>query len=186
MEHLIALYHSDHVDVPLMAGLLDSLRATVRLFAPPAQAPGRTFSATLSAGFDLRQTTLLGTLEQLFNPVPQDLLALPIDYPLPYGYIGSDGSPYMIEPGAVVWLDTRRTKIGSGWLRGQVECPLFFVELRSGYACGWCEVRDGKVLLHSGPLLSDVRRVMAFRDIDVIGQVRNVMLKLQIEHVKMK
>jgi transcriptional regulator with XRE-family HTH domain len=68
---------------------------------------------------------------------------------LSYGYIGLDDfTTYpLIRPGSFVGLDTTQTKLRPVVWRTEYERPIYFLEHRHGYACGWCELQEKHLLL---------------------------------------
>lgn len=95
--------------------------------------------------------------------------------PIRYGYIGlSDDTMYpLIRPGAVVEIDTRHTKVPStSPSPNEFEKPIFFVELRNGYAFGWCEIQGKKLIIRAHPLSRAPHREFDFpRDAEIVGRV---------------
>jgi transcriptional regulator with XRE-family HTH domain len=92
-----------------------------------------------------------------------------------YGYIGlSDDTMYpLIRPGAVVEIDTRQTRVPSTatW-PNEFEKPIFFVELRNGYAFGWCEIRSKKLVITPHPLSRARARDFDYpREAEIVGRV---------------
>jgi transcriptional regulator with XRE-family HTH domain len=91
-----------------------------------------------------------------------------------YGYIGmKDLTMYpLIRPGSYVCIDTTQTKLKPiGW-RNEYERPIYFVELRGGYACGWCEVHADHLLIiphHSSP--RTIRQLTYPREAEIVGRV---------------
>src|SRR5437016_14676671 len=51
----------------------------------------------------------------------------------------------MIRPGAFIQIDDQDTKIDPDPGENEFERPIYFFQLREGYAYGWCEL-EGKVL----------------------------------------
>lgn len=93
---------------------------------------------------------------------------------LVYGYVGlTDYTMYpLIRPGALLEIDTRQNKLEPNHWNNEFERPIFFVELRGGYACGWCELH-GNQLFILPYTLSPVRfRSFTFpRDAEIVGRV---------------
>ena len=78
----------------------------------------------------------------------------------------------MIRPGALLKIDTRQNKLNSGAWRNEYERPIFFVELREAYACGWCELQGNQLLIiphHLSP--ASVRRFIYRREAEIVGRV---------------
>ena len=91
-----------------------------------------------------------------------------------YGHLGlADFTMYpMIRPGALLKIDTSRNKLKSTTWHNEYERPIFFVELREAYACGWCDLQGNQLLIiphHSSPV--SVRRFMYPREAEIVGRV---------------
>lgn len=91
-----------------------------------------------------------------------------------YGYIGlMDYTMYpLIRPGAMVEIDTTQDKLPANSWKNEFERPIFFIELRDGYACGWCELQGHQLLViphHSSP--ASIRRFIHPRDAEIVGRV---------------
>lgn len=97
-----------------------------------------------------------------------------------YGYIGlKDRMMYpLITPGAIVQIDERRQRIVSGHWRREFERPIYFLETRSGFACCWCAREAGKLILQPHPVSGERVRILAATDVNVIGQVVAVAMRL--------
>lgn len=63
--------------------------------------------------------------------------------------------------------------------RTEFDRPIYFVELRDGYACSWCELQDGHLLLLPHPLSPrGVRRLAHGTEAEIVGQVTAVAMTL--------
>jgi transcriptional regulator with XRE-family HTH domain len=94
--------------------------------------------------------------------------------PITYGYIGlNDVTMYpMIRPGSLVRIDTSQNELQSITKHNEFERPIYFVELRDAYACGWCELQDKELLIiphHSSP--AHIRRYRYNKDAEIVGRV---------------
>jgi transcriptional regulator with XRE-family HTH domain len=91
-----------------------------------------------------------------------------------HGHLGlTDFTMYpMIRPGALLRIDTNQNKLMVGVWRNEYERPIFFVELRNAYACGWCEVQSNQLLIipHPSSLMS-VRQLTFPREAEIVGRV---------------
>lgn len=90
-----------------------------------------------------------------------------------HAYLGStDRTMYpLIRPGALLEIDTSQTKVQTNW-DSEFDRPIYFVELRDGYACGWCELEDNRLLII--PHQSSALKVRGFnypRDAEIVGRV---------------
>jgi len=91
-----------------------------------------------------------------------------------YGHVGSaDFTMFpMIRPGALIKIDTTQNRLTPIAWRNEYERPIFFIELRDAYACGWCELQGNQLLIiphHSSP--TTVRRLTYRRDAEIVGRV---------------
>lgn len=91
-----------------------------------------------------------------------------------YGHLGiTDFTMYpMIRPGALLKIDTSQNKIVSSEWRNEYERPIYFIELRGAFACGWCELQGNQLLIvpHLSPF-ANVRRFHYPREADIVGRV---------------
>src|ERR1700745_3499293 len=131
------------------------------------------FPIRFDRSFDIDNTNLLSRMVETWGEVPIALIQhLDIRHGL-YGYIGlHDMTLYpLLRPGSFVQIDPRVRKIQPMRWRTEFDRPIYFVELRDGYACSWCELQDGHLLLLPHPLSPRaVRRVAHGTDAEIIGQ----------------
>ena len=91
-----------------------------------------------------------------------------------YGHLGSsDFTLYpMIRPGALLKIDTSQNKLTAGTWRNEYERPIFFIELRDAYACGWCELQGNQLLIIPHPSSpASVRSFTYPREAEIAGRV---------------
>lgn len=92
-----------------------------------------------------------------------------------YGYIGlrDDTMNPLIRPGSVVEIDTRQTKVPSiSPSPNEFEKPVFFVELRDGYAFGWCEMQGRRLVIRPHPLSRAQHREFEYpKEAEIVGRV---------------
>lgn len=91
-----------------------------------------------------------------------------------YGHLGlADFTMYpMIRPNALLRIDTSQNKLTAVAWHNEYERPIFFVELRGAYACGWCELQGNQLLIIPHP--SSPVRVQRFtypREAEIVGRV---------------
>ena len=91
-----------------------------------------------------------------------------------YGHLGlADLTMYpMIRPNAMLRIDTSQKKLTTAVWRNEYERPIFFIELRDAYACGWCELQGNQLLIiphQSSP--AGVRRFTYPREAEIVGRV---------------
>ncbi len=76
----------------------------------------------------------------------------------------------LIRPGSVLQIDTRQNRVVESEWRNEFERPIYFVELRAGYACGWCDLQ-GNQLRIVPYLRSPVREFIYPREAEIVGRV---------------
>lgn len=91
-----------------------------------------------------------------------------------YAHLGSaEFTMYpLIRPNALLKIDTTQNKPAPvGW-HNEYERPIYFIELREAYTCGWCELQGNQLLIiphHSSP--ASVRRFTYPREAEIVGRV---------------
>jgi transcriptional regulator with XRE-family HTH domain len=130
---------------------------------------------------DLNQTTFLSHIVRRWGKMSLSFLNGLEPRQYRYGFIGmEDWSMHpILPPGAFVAIDDgRRRIVNEGWT-SELERPIYFLERRDGFMCGWCSVIGGKLVVQPHP--SSDQKVAIFelqREIDVIGQVVGVAMPL--------
>jgi len=136
---------------------------------------------SLDPGIDLRRTTYLSRMIQRWGKLPLMLLEALDLKDHRYAFIGSeDWFMYpLLQPGSLVVIDeTRRKIVNTGW-NHEFERPIYFLEHRNGYACGWCFLEDDRLILLPHPASTEAPQVFSYpSDVDVIGQVTGVAMVL--------
>lgn len=139
------------------------------------------FPIRFDRSFDIENTNLLSRMVEIWGEVPISLIQhLDLRHSL-YGYVGlQDYTLYpLLRPGSFVQIDQRVRKIRPARWRTEHDRPIYFVELRNGYACSWCEIQDGYLLLLPHPLSpSSVRRFSYGTEAEIVGQVTAVAMRL--------
>ena len=136
----------------------------------------------LDPGLDLSRTVFLSRLIQKWGTVPLMLLGNVDLKQHRYGLIGrEDWSMYpLIQPGSLVVIDDTRRKIASSGWTTEFDRPIYFLEHREGYSCGWCTLKDGILILQPHPASNCEPETYAYpQEIEVIGQVTGVAMSLE-------
>jgi len=130
---------------------------------------------------ELARTNLLSRMFEAYAHIPVELLQ-PLDPERCLcGYIGLEDHTLdpIIRPGAVVAIDVRQNKVKMGSWRNVTDRPIYFVELRDGYACCWCELDGNHLILIPCPESPvQVRQVRYPTDGDILGRVTAVTMPL--------
>src|SRR5580704_14935356 len=110
----------------------------------------------LDPGLDLRRTTYLTRMIQRWGKLPLLYLETLGLKDQRYAFIGTeDWFMYpLLQPGTFIMIDETLRKIqNSGWTN-EFERPIYFLEHRQGYVCGWCNVTGEQLILqphHASP-----------------------------------
>jgi transcriptional regulator with XRE-family HTH domain len=141
-----------------------------------------TIPPPLDCEIDLNQTIFLSRLIRRWGKLPLAFSGGPDLRQHRYGFIGlEDWSMYpILQPGSLLLLDENRRKIASGGWTNEFDRPIYFLEHRKGFECGWCILADNRLFLQPHPASQAKVRVYGYPgDIDVIGQVVGVAMLLE-------
>ncbi len=136
---------------------------------------------SLDPGVDFRRTTYLSRMIQQWGKIPLLFLETLKLEDHRYAFIGTDDwfMYPLLQPGSFLIIDeTRRRISNSGW-NNEFERPIYFLEHRQGYSCGWCHLNGDQLVLQPHPASQCSPEVYKFpTDIDVIGEVTAVAMQL--------
>ncbi len=136
---------------------------------------------SLDPGLDVSKTVFLSRLIQKWGTVPLMLLNRMDLRNLRYGLIGTeDWSMFpIIPPGSLVVIDdTKRRIVSSGW-DNEFQRPIYFLEHREGYVCGWCSLKGGQLIVQPHPASQcDPTAYKYPGQIELIGRVTRVAMSL--------
>jgi transcriptional regulator with XRE-family HTH domain len=141
-----------------------------------------TMPVRLDPGFDLRRTSNLGRMVERWGAVPLAFLSQLADSKYTYGYVGTeDWTMYpLILPGSFVQIDEARNKVRDEVWRSEYERPIYFVETREGYLCGWCSLHRETLIVQGHPLSPATVRIFRHpQEAEVVGQVVGVAMQLR-------
>jgi len=139
------------------------------------------FPLALDPGIDMGRTTFLSRVIQRWGRLPLSLLN---GFDLKehrYAFIGMDDWVMypLIQPGSLVLIDESRRKIvNTGWTN-EFERPIYFLEHRGGFSCGWCTVNGAQLILQPHPASMCFPEVYSYpEDVEILGQVTGVAMRL--------
>jgi len=190
---LSALYRINFVDLLLFFGIdldqLNTARLAVKLpktHLVPSEIYDTerrvSFPVRFDPGARIEESNLLSRMVQTWGEIPIAFVQNLGLRKYLYGFIGMDDSTLypMIRSGAFVQIDDQDAKIDPDPGENEYERPIYFFQLRDGYAFGWCEL-EGKVLSIIPHQMSG-RKTRQFNypdDIDVVGRVVAVAMPLR-------
>lgn len=187
---LCAIYRLDLCEALRWYGVdLERLPMDAALVSPerthPIGFPGAgavTLPLRLDPGFDPRRTTYLSRMIQEWGTMPLTLLDPLRVKEHRYACMGTED--YMmyplLPPGTLLQIDESRREIQNGGWTNEYERPVYFFELRHGYACGWCSLSGSHLILQPHPASPCQPQVHPYpSEIEVIGQVVGAATRLE-------
>ena len=139
------------------------------------------FPVRFDPGFKVEMTNLLSRMVEIWGEVPIAMVQHLDFRHCSYGYIGLEDhtlSP-LLRPGSFVQIDDRQKKVQRAAWRTEFERPIYFVELRDGYACSWCELQGDQLTLLPHPLSQcSVRQFEYPTEAEIVGRVTAVAMRI--------
>lgn len=139
------------------------------------------FPVRFDPGFRPDRTNLVSRVVEVWGEVPIALIQHLDFRRTQYGYIGlKDYTLYpLLRPGSFVQIDDRYPRVRRIPWRTMFDRPIYFVELREGYACSWCELEGGKLTLLPHPLSPcRIRQYTYPQDAEIVGRVTAVAMRV--------
>ena len=182
---LAAIYHLDPLDVcswydvPFQSHFSDGGPVSAPRTHLAASPTSFRVPVRFDPGFDPRRTAYLSRMVEQWGQLEGFLFNSQGRYR--YGYIGLDDrrmAPFL-RPGSVVQVDPALRIIhNSGW-NNEFERPIYFVDVRFGYRCGWFQKDADRLILQPHPLSQCLPEVWRTPEhAEVIGQVVGVAMRL--------
>ena len=137
---------------------------------------------TAEASFDARSTSYISQMIRRWGKMPFTYLNGIEAREFRYGWIGlDDWSMYpVLHPGSVVAIDEERRKIAHAGWTDEYDRPIYFLELRDGFRCGWCTLANSRLIVQPHP--GSQYEAASFdwpREVEVVGQVVGVAMLLR-------
>jgi transcriptional regulator with XRE-family HTH domain len=135
----------------------------------------------MDPGFRWETTQLVNRMVAVWGEIPASLLMNFNPRHHTVGLVGLEDqtmSP-LVKPGALLLVDgNRRRVINKDW-PNEYERPIYFVELRDGYRCAWCQLADGLLTLIPHPLSGVLIESFNFpSNAEIVGQVVGVAMRI--------
>jgi transcriptional regulator with XRE-family HTH domain len=140
-----------------------------------------TFPVRFDKSFNLEATSLLSRMVEVWGEIPVGLIEKLDVRRCQYGYIGThDYTMYpLLRPGSFVQIESHSIRFQTTDWRTEYDRPIYFIELRDGYACSWCEIRGAQLTLVPHPLSGCSIRQFAYpSEAEIVGQVTGVAMRL--------
>lgn len=140
-----------------------------------------TLPVRLDPSFSWETTQLLNRVVTLWGRIPTALLQEINPRNQMFGYVGQEDYTMfpILRPGALVMIDgNKRRVVHTGW-RNEIERPIYFIELRDGYRCAWCQMDDAMLTLIPHPMSPVPAQTYRHpAEAEVVGQVVGVAMRL--------
>jgi transcriptional regulator with XRE-family HTH domain len=139
------------------------------------------FPVRFDPGFKVEKTNLLSRMVEIWGEVPVGLLRHLNIRKQRYGFIGlSDYTMYpLLRPGSFVQIDEQQKMPTHGLYRSEYDRPIWFLELRTGYMCSWCEIRRDRIVSVPHPLSPCRTQEFAYpNEAEIVGRVTAVAARL--------
>lgn len=189
---LSVIYRVRFTDLLRHLGLdLSKVPAHLRLSPPLETQPAEvelpeansviTFPVRFDPSFDRQATQFLNQVVEVWGEIPLALLERLNPRRRLYAYVGlSDRrmSP-LIRPGSFVVINDQQTEVlQTGWAH-EFDRPIYFVELRQGYRCCWCQQEGSSLMLIPHPLSGyKIETFPCPDEAEVIGRVTAVAMRI--------
>jgi transcriptional regulator with XRE-family HTH domain len=135
----------------------------------------------LDPSFRWETTQLLNRVVALWGELPAVLLQALNPRRNVYAFIGlRDFTMYpILRPGALVMVDGSQRRVARGGWTSEYNRPIYFVELRDGYRCAWCQQNGGQITLVPHPMSTVPSESYCFPgEAEVVGRVVGVAMRL--------
>ena len=189
---LSVVYRINFVDLLLLYGIdleqISSAQLAVKLpktHLIPSEIYDRErqigFPVKFDPGARVEETNLLSRMVQVWGEVPVSFVQHLGLQKYQYGFIGLDDYTLypLVRPAAFVQIDDQDTKIQSEGWENEFDRPIYFFQLRDGYACGWCRLDDKVLTIIPYSLSRAQTRHFRYPDeVDTVGRVVAIAMPL--------
>ncbi len=141
-----------------------------------------TFPVRFHEGFKVERTTVLSRIVKIWGEVPISVIRHLDVRNSEYGYVGLRDHTMdpLVPPGSFVQIDNQvREVLRPSLWRTELDRPIYFVKIPSGYACSWCELKRNQLTLVPHPLSRSRLRHFAYtREAEIIGRVTGIAMRI--------
>ncbi len=131
--------------------------------------------------FRWETTQLVNRVVAMWGEIPAAFLLSSNPRKHTYGYVGlTDRTMFpLLRPGSLLMIDPERRRVAQDGWKNEFDRPIYFVELRDGYRCGWCQVDGSRLTLIPHPISNvPIQSFNLASEAEVLGQVVGVAMRL--------
>jgi transcriptional regulator with XRE-family HTH domain len=135
----------------------------------------------LDPTFRWENTQLINRVVSMWGEIPAAFLLRASPRRHTYGFVGlTDRTMFpLLRPGSLVMIDPEKRRIQQNGWKNEFERPIYFLEMRQGYRCAWCQVDGSRLTLIPHPISTlPVQSFSLASEVDVLGQVVGVAMRL--------
>ena len=128
----------------------------------------------LKPDVDPKATFYLSRSVRRWGRLPLALVGSPNSRQHRYAFIGTeDWSMHpILRPGTFVQIDETRNRVAKGGWLTESERPIYFIEHRAGFRCGWCTETDRKLVVWSHASSEVPPEIFQYPgEAEIVGQV---------------
>jgi transcriptional regulator with XRE-family HTH domain len=189
---LSAIYHCGFTELlsyfGLQIGDLSRDRASIEVprthlldTADDMETPKVALPVEFKPEFQWERTNLLARVVERWDSIPVALLQHLDPRKSAYGYIGLEDDTLnpLIRPGSLVEIDPTERKVSPEKWKTEFDRPIYFVELRDGYVCSWCQVDRGHLMVIPHPHSRQIVRHFEYpSQAEIVGRVTGVAMRI--------
>ena len=131
--------------------------------------------------FRWETTQLVNRVVAMWGEIPAAFLLNTNPRRYTYGFVGlGDRTMFpLLRPGSLVMIDPERRRVAHDRWKNEFDRPVYFVELRNGCRCAWCQVEGSRLILIPHPMSNvPVQSLSLTSEAEVLGQVVGVAMRL--------
>jgi len=180
MDEVMEWYGIERGNIPEDSELAPTPRTHLAHFDPGDRREVRV-PLSLDPGIDMSRTTFLSRMIQRWGRLPLIMLQPGAPEAQRYGFVGADDwfMYPLLQPGALLLIDDTKKRVTSGPWSSEWERPIYLVEHRGGYVCGWCVLENDTLTLLPHPLSGCSPISFPWpQEADIIGQVVGIAMRL--------
>jgi len=142
---------------------------------------GDILSTSFGPSFQPEKTNILSRMIEDWSKIPFSMVSNSNFGKTLYGYIGLDDFTLypLVRPGSFVEIDSRQNKIDAVSWQSEFERPIYFIDVRGSYVCGWCELDGHKLTVVPHPQSKqEVRHFQYPTQAGILGRVVFVAMRI--------